>query len=114
MRISDWSSDVCSSDLMCLSHGMRRRSGNEGGFRSLVFLDSIAKIRRLHAAYDDAETQKRLATYRTRRYPDDPLTGPPRDVCCNQPHGCDSFRYGECWYFAAPDAAQRGAEGNRV
>src|SRR3546814_10154127 len=33
--------------LMCLSHGMRRRSGKEGGFRSLVFLDSIDKIRRL-------------------------------------------------------------------
>src|SRR3546814_2463203 len=96
---------------MCLSHGMRRRSGNEGGFRSLVFLDSIDKIRRLHAAYDDAETQKRLATYRTRRYPDDTLTGAPRDDCCNQPHGCDSFRDGECWYVAATDAAQRGASG---
>src|SRR3546814_7918179 len=52
-----------------------------------------------------------LGTYRTRRYPDDPLTGAPRDVCCNQPHGCDSFRDGECWYFAATDAAQRGASG---
>src|SRR3546814_6038183 len=30
--------------LMCLSHGMRRRSGKEGGFRSPVFLYSIAKI----------------------------------------------------------------------
>src|SRR3546814_18430703 len=112
MRISDWSSDVCSSDLvesrgqdiagasttiqslMCLSHGMRRRSGKEGGFRSLVFLDSIDKIRRLHAAYDDAETQKKLATYRTGRYPEDPLNGAPRDVCCNKPQGWDCSQIG--------------------
>src|SRR3546814_12561967 len=52
-----------------------------------------------------------LGTYRTRRYPDDPLTGAPRNVCCNQPHGCDSFRDGECWYFAATDAGQCGVSG---
>ena len=51
--------------LMCLAHGMRRRTGREGGFRALAFLDSIDKISRLHAAYDDAETQLRLAAYRT-------------------------------------------------
>ena len=97
--------------LMCLSHGMRRRTGREGGFRSLVFLDSIDKVRRLHSAYDDAETQRRLAAYRTRKYPDDPATGAPREGCCGEPHGCDAFRDGECWIFAAQDTAQRCVRG---
>ena len=99
--------------LMCLAHGMRRRTGREGGFRALAFLDSIDKIRRLHAAYDDAETQLRLAAYRTRLFPDDPLTGNARDACCHEPHGCDEFRNGECWFFAATDGAQRGPRGLR-
>lgn len=99
--------------LMCLAHGMRRRTGDDGGFRALAFLDSIDKIRRLHAAYDDAETQRRLAAYRTRLFPDDPLTGESRDGCCREPHGCDVFRNGECWFFAATDAAQCGPRGVR-
>lgn len=99
--------------LMCLAHGMRRRTGREGGFRSLVFLDSIDKVRRLHAAFDDAETHRRLAAYRTRKYPDDPLTGAPRDACCGEPHGCDAFRDGECWIFAAQDKAQQSVRGRR-
>jgi hypothetical protein len=99
--------------LMCLGHGMRRRTGAQGGFRELVFLDSIDKVRRLHAAYDDAEMVKRLAAYRTTDYPDDPSTGQPRKGCCGQPHGCDAFRDGECWYFAATDTDQRGARGRR-
>ena len=99
--------------LMCLAHGMRRRSGLQGGFRSLVFLDSIDKVRRLHADYGDAETHKKLAALRTREYPDDPITGQMRRECCGQPHGCDTFKEGECWWFAARDAAQTGAAGRR-
>ncbi len=99
--------------LMCLAHGMRRRTGLQGGFRSLVFLDSIDKVRRLHAAYDDAEAFKKLAALRTRDYPDDPLTGATRSACCGQPHGCDVFNQGECWWFAANDAAQTTASGRR-
>lgn len=99
--------------LMCLAHGMRRRTGLQGGFRSLVFLDSIDKVRRLHAAYADAETYKKLAKLRTRDYPDDPLTGQARQGCCGQPHGCDVFQEGECWWFAAQDSAQTGAAGRR-
>lgn len=98
--------------LMCLGHGMRRRTGQEGGFRSLVFLDSIDKVRRLHAAYGDAEETQRLAAYRTRRYYD-AATGTPRDGCCGEPAGCDPFREGECWWFGATDARQRGARGLR-
>src|SRR5690606_19330997 len=41
--------------LMCLAHGMRRRTDEDGGFRSVVFLDSIDKVRRLHGDYADAE-----------------------------------------------------------
>ncbi len=96
--------------LMCLAHGMRRRTGSEGGFRSLVFLDSIDKVRRLHAAYGDAEEVKHLHRYRTTSFIDD-TTGADRTGCCRQPHGCDAFRNGECWYFAATDVRQRRAGG---
>ena len=97
--------------LMALAHGMRRRTGDEGGFRSLAFLDSVDKLRRLHAAYDDAESQKGLAAYRTRLYPDDPVTGATREACCGKPFGCDLFVDGECWLFAATDQKQVGAKG---
>ncbi|PDQ20095.1 hypothetical protein CN311_15995, partial [Mesorhizobium sanjuanii] len=97
--------------VMALAHGMRRRTGNQGGFRSLIFLDSVDKLRRLHSAYDDAESQKNLAVYRTRLYPDDPVTGAPRDRCCGKPFGCDVFTDGECWFFAATDSRQTGARG---
>jgi hypothetical protein len=99
--------------LMCLAHGMRRRPASDGGFRGLVFLDSIDKVRRLHAAYDDAETQRKLASYRTRLYCDDPMTGIAREQCCAEPYGCDAFRNGECWFFAATDLGQWGATGPR-
>lgn len=99
--------------LMCLSHNMRRRSGSEGGFRGVAFLDSIDKVRRLHSAYDDAETYKKLAGLRTRDYPDDPITGLARTECCGQPLGCDVFTQGECWWFAANDHAQHTASGRR-
>lgn len=96
--------------IMCLAHGMRRRTGKQGGFRSIVFLDSIDKLRRLHAAFTSAE-DNRLASFRTTRYPDNPLTGARRDTCCGQPHGCDIFRKGECWHFAATDDDQMQASG---
>ncbi|MDC9824818.1 AAA domain-containing protein [Devosia sp. ZB163] len=97
--------------VMALTHGMRRRTGRSGGFRSLVFLDSVDKLRRLHAAYDDAETAKNLSAYRTRLYSDDPVTGAPREGCCGNPVGCDLFSDGECWLFAATDRRQTGSRG---
>ncbi|MFS2108096.1 AAA domain-containing protein [Sphingomonas sp. Sphisp140] len=99
--------------LMCLGHGMRRRTGSEGGYRSLVFFDSIDKMRRLHGAYSDAEEGKELASLRTTNYGDDP-TGQPQTRCCGQPIGCDRFADGECWWFAANDARQCGALGHRA
>lgn len=100
--------------LMCLGHGMRRRTGQQGGFRAIAFLDSIDKIRRLHADYEDAEGVQGLAAYRTRLYSDDPATGAVRTTCCQSPHGCDRFRDGECWFFAATDARQVGPHGLRA
>ncbi len=99
--------------LMCLAHGVRRRTGSEGGFRSLVFFDSIDKMRRLHSAYTDAEEGRELAAYRTSAYGDDP-TGAPQTECCGEPVGCDRFGDGECWWFAATDQRQRGARGRRA
>ncbi len=95
--------------LMCLAHGMRRRTGRTGGFRSLVFLDSIDKLKRLHAQYGDAE-RRRLASLRTASYPDGPA-GDRRETCCGNPVSCDVFHAGECWYFAATDERQWTAAG---
>jgi len=97
--------------LMCLAHGMRRRTGAGGGYRGIVFLDSIDKLKRLHGDYQDAEEGKRLASYRTRLYDDDPASGAPRRECCRDPASCDAFRDGECWYFAATDTTQASARG---
>jgi hypothetical protein len=101
--------------LMCLAHGMRRRPGDRGGYRSLVFFDSIDSFKRLLDDYRDAEQTKKLARLRTRRYPADPVTGQPRRQCCGKPAECDLFKQGECWFFAAGNdpyqtAAHRGGE----
>lgn len=99
--------------LMCLGHGMRRRTGAEGGYRSLVFFDSIDKMRRLHGAYIDAEEGRELAGFRINAFGDD-AQGAPQTECCHEPVGCDRFRDGECWWFAANDARQCGAGGLRA
>lgn len=96
--------------LMCLAHGMRRRTGGEGGYRGVVFLDSIDKVKRVHGDYLDAEEHKQLATLRTHLYGND-ASGQPCAECCGSPESCDRFHDGECWYFAATDAAQRTASG---
>lgn len=98
--------------LMCLAHGMRRRTGAAGGYRSLVFFDSIDRMRRLHGAYIDAEEARELAAFRTRAYGDDAF-GQPQTECCGDPVGCSRFVDGECWWFAATDTGQWGAGGAR-
>ncbi|WP_083850004.1 AAA domain-containing protein [Bradyrhizobium cosmicum] len=98
--------------LMCIGHGMRRRTGDEGGYRALVFFDSIDKMRRLHGAYIDAEEGRDLAAYRITAFGDD-TQGAPQTECCRDPVGCDRFRDGECWWFAANDDRQYGASGYR-
>lgn len=99
--------------LMCIGHGMRRRTGVEGGYRGLVFFDSIDKMRRLHGAYIDAEEGKELASLRIADFGDD-VSGRPQTECCGEPIGCDKFADGECWWFAANDRRQCGAAGRRV
>lgn len=94
--------------LMTLAHGMRRRTGSEGGYRGLVFLDSIDKVRRLHSDYMDAEEGKRLAQLRTHLFGGN---GGGQHGCCGSPHVCGTFRKGECWFFAATDPAQWTARG---
>lgn len=84
--------------LMCLAHGMRRRPGDRGGYRGLVFFDSIDSLKQLHHDYTSAEGQNRLAALRTRTFPAD---GGPGAHCCGRPGECERFRFGECWYFAA-------------
>lgn len=97
--------------VMALAHNMHRRHGVEGGFRGIVFVDSIDKLKRLHGNYIDAEEGQTLAGLRTRFYPDHPTTGLPRRQCCGDPLGCDLFRDGECWTFAATDTRQWTASG---
>ena len=96
---------------MAIAHNMHRRRGREGGFRGIVFVDSIDKLKRLHGNYKDAEEGQNLASLRTRFYPDHPATGLPRRLCCGDPLGCDLFRDGECWTFAATDRRQWTATG---
>lgn len=96
--------------LMCLGHSVRRRTGSEGGYRSLVFFDSIDKMRRLHGAFVDAEEGRELAAFRTVDFGEDP-SGEPQRVCCKDPIGCDRFTDGECWWFAANDPRQQAAHG---
>tara|TARA_R110001592_G_scaffold13946_7_gene63369 strand:- start:2209 stop:8574 length:6366 start_codon:yes stop_codon:yes gene_type:complete len=98
--------------LMCLAHGMRRRTQADGGYRSLVFFDSLDKMRRLHSAYIDAEDTRNLASLRTVNFGDD-LSGNPLEKCCGNPLACDQFTDGECWWFAANDPQQWGADGYR-
>jgi len=90
--------------LMCLAHGMRRRTGQDGGFRTLAFVNSIDKLKRLHSDYRDAEEVRGLAQLRTVLYPDNPESQSPRRGCCGSPDTCDLFRDGECWHFAATDS----------
>lgn len=96
---------------MALGHNMHRRHGSEGGFRGILFVDSIDKLKRLHGNYMDAEEGQNLASLRTRIYPDHPATGLPRRACCGDPLGCDLFHDGECWTFAATDRRQWTARG---
>src|SRR3546814_20043240 len=53
MRISDWSSDVCSSDLQEEDRGFRKRPLQEG-IADLLAGESVVLARRLLGALDEA------------------------------------------------------------
>lgn len=98
--------------VMLLGRGVRRRMPPDGGFRTVVFVDSIDKLRRLHSDFYDAETNKRLWKYRTNAFGANPQD--PRqlvDRCCGEPSTCRHFLEGECWWHAATDVHQRGVGG---
>lgn len=98
--------------VMLLARGVRRRMPPNGGFRTVVFVDSIDKLRRLHSDFYDAETKKRLWKYRTNAFGANPQD--PRqlvDRCCGEPRTCRHFLEGECWWHAATDEHQRGVGG---
>src|SRR3546814_7892671 len=74
MRISDWSSDVCSSDLRLLQRAVCRHTGAGVGagehLVDAVEVDQIARVRRQHpvgipAAVPDAEGARRGAEKRS-------------------------------------------------
>lgn len=87
---------------MCLAHNMRRRTADQGGYRSVVFMDSLDKIKRMNADFIDAEENKKLAQLRIK---------PDGKHCCGTPDQCQRFEQGECWYFASNDSAQWTAHG---
>lgn len=94
--------------IMCIAHGMRRRTGQAGGYRGLAFYDSIDRVKEQLADFLNAETQKVLSRLRTKVFPGNT----PSDSCCQQPESCDAFRDGECWYFAAHNAGGDGVGAN--
>src|SRR3546814_4448481 len=54
MRISDWSSDVCSSDLVRAARKPRNSNGGEGGIRTL---DTVARMPHFECgAFDHSAT----------------------------------------------------------
>lgn len=97
---------VAIQTIMALAHNLRRRGprgSDPAKHRSLVFQDSISKVRKLALEFTDAETNKRLARFRLERPAGaDPLATP-------------EFRDGEYWIFDAEDPFQysdrRAAEG---
>jgi len=97
--------------IMVLAHGMRRRRKPEGGYRGLVFLDSIDKVRRLHGDYKDAEEAHQLPRFRVLDFNRQGPDGSPELGCCGSPLSCSRYQDGECWYFAANDRRQTTATG---
>lgn len=90
--------------IMVLSHNLRRRAAEgtaPAKFRSLVFQDSISRLKKLTVEFHDAETNRFLAGYRLHR-----PAGP---------SAIDSveFREGEYWTLDADDALQYGTRRQR-
>lgn len=84
--------------IMTIAHNMRRRgpsNDQSAKFRSLIFQDSIGKVKKLALEFHDAECNKRLALLRT-----DSRVDP--DIALDSAE----FHEGEYWYFDAQDPWQ--------
>lgn len=94
-RPSDASTAIQS--IMAIAHNMCRRGGDRDTtpkFRSLIFQDSISKVKKLATDFYDAETNKHLSQLRLRR----PTS---TDIVTSQ-----EFWEGEYWYFDVEDTYQ--------
>src|SRR3546814_16546638 len=101
MRISDWSSDVCSSDLEGVAEQLSRKRQKSG------FTPSVPFVACLSASMIVAEVIKHVAGWRSHlapRFQFDALPGPHRGLsvdedrraaclCGERNHHIDSFRY---------------------
>ncbi len=97
-RIGDASAAI--QTIMTIAHNMPRRAEvgrDPAKHRSLVFQDSISKLKKLTVEFRDAETRQGLARFR--------LIRPPGDI-----FGSAAFRDGEYWYFEGQDALQYGQD----
>jgi hypothetical protein len=89
---------VAIQTIMTLAHTLRRRAPHEGEpakHRSLVFQDSISKVRKLALEFTDAETNRFLARFRLKR----PMSG-------GDPQASPEYHDGEYWVFDAEDPFQ--------
>jgi hypothetical protein len=88
---------VAIQSIMSLAHNLRRRNGEGDGapkHRTLVFQDSISKVKKLALEFHDAETNRFLARHRLARPAGPDLTDTPE------------YRDGEYWVFDAEDPFQ--------
>ncbi|UBV45514.1 DEAD/DEAH box helicase (plasmid) [Deinococcus taeanensis] len=100
-RIGDASAAI--QTIMTISHNMVRRPAAEGTpakFRSLIFQDSISKLKKLTVEFRDAESLKGLSSLRS---------AAPQG---NSTFTSLAFMQGEYWYFDAADPFQY-SEGRR-
>lgn len=94
-RIGDASAAI--QTIMTISHNMVRRSAHgstPAKFRSLIFQDSISKLKKLTVEFRDAESLKHLSSLRVK----------PQDQ--NTVFKSRAFMQGEYWYFDAADPYQ--------
>lgn len=94
-RIGDASAAI--QTIMTISHNMVRRAGLGGTpakFRSLIFQDSISKLKKLTVEFRDAEGLKHLSA----------LRAAPQGS--NTVFKSRAFMQGEYWYFDAADPFQ--------
>lgn len=103
-RVGDASTAI--QTIMAIAHNMRRRAGEgqePAKFRSLIFQDSISKVKKLAMEFYDAESNKNLANYR--------FTG--QTKTSSNAFELPSFQDGEYWYFDVEDPAQYSKNRNQ-